>query len=291
MQMCRGFYWSDGTRTRDLRRDRPSWAQRRPATNASEQAHFQVLSALGVLRTAWLSQSSNRRLGYERATKSCLHGQRRPAGVCSEHGMTPAASTLSRARASSPANEAGSSLPTAWRTAEATSAGLPSSPFRRRARTAASACPRTAWSMSRTKSVSANRRAIASVSGRGFCDDMHRGPGSGSSNRCRASAAAARTGGKRPGLQLLGGAAGNARGGPPRRPSSLPANLAEVAGLRSKPQISLVAGLCAWAPVDVPRLEARERQDRVERAAVGPHPVEAILTVVLEPEDDPLPVG
>jgi hypothetical protein len=36
---------SDGTRTRDLRRDRPSRAQRRPATNASEQPHLQALFA------------------------------------------------------------------------------------------------------------------------------------------------------------------------------------------------------------------------------------------------------
>jgi hypothetical protein len=37
---------SDGTRTRDLRRDRPSRAPRRPATNASEQPHLQGFSAL-----------------------------------------------------------------------------------------------------------------------------------------------------------------------------------------------------------------------------------------------------
>src|SRR5262249_8109131 len=34
---------SDGTRTRDLRRDRPSRAQRRPTTNPSERAHLQAL--------------------------------------------------------------------------------------------------------------------------------------------------------------------------------------------------------------------------------------------------------
>ena len=37
------FYGSDGTRTRDLRRDRPSQARRRPKTNAAEQAHLQAL--------------------------------------------------------------------------------------------------------------------------------------------------------------------------------------------------------------------------------------------------------
>jgi len=37
---------SDGTRTRDLRRDRPSRAQRRPATSSSERPLLQVLFAL-----------------------------------------------------------------------------------------------------------------------------------------------------------------------------------------------------------------------------------------------------
>jgi hypothetical protein len=37
---------SDGTRTRDLRRDRPSRAQRRPATNSCKWSHLQVLFAL-----------------------------------------------------------------------------------------------------------------------------------------------------------------------------------------------------------------------------------------------------
>jgi hypothetical protein len=38
-----GFYGSDGTRTRDLRRDSPSRAQRRPTRNASGRAHLQAL--------------------------------------------------------------------------------------------------------------------------------------------------------------------------------------------------------------------------------------------------------
>jgi hypothetical protein len=41
---------SDGTRTRDLRRDRPNRAQRRPATNASERAHLQALFVLRLAR-------------------------------------------------------------------------------------------------------------------------------------------------------------------------------------------------------------------------------------------------
>jgi hypothetical protein len=39
---------SDGTRTRDLRRDRPSRAQRRPTTNAPERAHLQALFGLAA---------------------------------------------------------------------------------------------------------------------------------------------------------------------------------------------------------------------------------------------------
>ena len=49
MLICRTFYGSDGTRTRDLRRDRPSRIQRRSATKASEQAHLQALLALAPL--------------------------------------------------------------------------------------------------------------------------------------------------------------------------------------------------------------------------------------------------
>ena len=61
---------SDGTRTRDLRRDRPSRARRRRATVASEQRYLQVLFVRGWLRSAWLSQASDRRLGHEWATAS-----------------------------------------------------------------------------------------------------------------------------------------------------------------------------------------------------------------------------
>jgi hypothetical protein len=76
-----GFYGSDGTRTRDLRRDRPSRAQRRPTTKASERAHLQALSSRGWLRSAWLSQPSDRRLGHEWATGSCLQRQRLHAAL------------------------------------------------------------------------------------------------------------------------------------------------------------------------------------------------------------------
>ncbi len=41
---------SDGTRTRDLRRDRPGRVQQRPATNSSEWPHLQVLFALSLPR-------------------------------------------------------------------------------------------------------------------------------------------------------------------------------------------------------------------------------------------------
>ena len=46
---------SDGTRTRDLRRDRPSRARRRPPTNHSERLICRALSRRGRLRPAWLS--------------------------------------------------------------------------------------------------------------------------------------------------------------------------------------------------------------------------------------------
>jgi hypothetical protein len=41
MPICRDFYGSDGTRTRDLRRDRPNRAQRRSTTNVADRAHLQ----------------------------------------------------------------------------------------------------------------------------------------------------------------------------------------------------------------------------------------------------------
>jgi hypothetical protein len=50
-------------------------AQRRAARNGVICRAFSVSCRL---RFAWLSQSSNRRLGHEWATKSCLEGQRRP---------------------------------------------------------------------------------------------------------------------------------------------------------------------------------------------------------------------
>src|SRR5919198_3841162 len=40
------FYGSDGTRTRDLRRDRPSRARRRRTKNSSEQSYLQALFLL-----------------------------------------------------------------------------------------------------------------------------------------------------------------------------------------------------------------------------------------------------
>jgi hypothetical protein len=50
---------SDGTRTRDLRRDRPSRAPRRLTTNASQRAHLQALLVQRFAPLAWLSQSSD----------------------------------------------------------------------------------------------------------------------------------------------------------------------------------------------------------------------------------------
>ena len=51
-------------------------APRRPAKNASEQPICRAFQLWRQAGTAWLSQSSNRRLGHEWATKSCLHGER-----------------------------------------------------------------------------------------------------------------------------------------------------------------------------------------------------------------------
>jgi hypothetical protein len=68
-----GFYGSDGTRTRDLRRDRPNQVRRRASRNGLTCRCFLPLRHL---RSAWLSQSSDRRSGHEWATKSCLLGQR-----------------------------------------------------------------------------------------------------------------------------------------------------------------------------------------------------------------------
>jgi hypothetical protein len=48
-------------------------ARRRTPLNGHICRAFQLRSQA---RTAWLSQSSNRRLGHEWATKSCRHGQR-----------------------------------------------------------------------------------------------------------------------------------------------------------------------------------------------------------------------
>jgi hypothetical protein len=73
---CRGFRSrSDGTRTRDLRRDRPSQVPRRLGMNSSERLHLQVVLRTSQPASPWLSQASNRRLGHERATNSCLPRQ------------------------------------------------------------------------------------------------------------------------------------------------------------------------------------------------------------------------
>jgi CheY-like chemotaxis protein len=62
---------SDGTRTRDLRRDRPNRIQARSAANVAERNHLQALFIRASVSSAWLSQFSSRRLGHERATKCC----------------------------------------------------------------------------------------------------------------------------------------------------------------------------------------------------------------------------
>jgi len=66
---------SYGARTRHLRRDRPSRALRRTATNVSERGYLQALSPSASLSSAWLSQSLSRRLGHEWAARLCLGRQ------------------------------------------------------------------------------------------------------------------------------------------------------------------------------------------------------------------------
>jgi magnesium chelatase family protein len=63
--------------SRDLRRDRPNQTPRRLTTNSTEQPHLQGFLTRQPPGAAWLSQSANRRLGHEWATKSRLHRQRR----------------------------------------------------------------------------------------------------------------------------------------------------------------------------------------------------------------------
>jgi hypothetical protein len=63
------LYGSDGTRTRDLRRDRPSQAPRRLATNSSEQPHLQVFvthqSARGRMVEPIVQSTFGPRVGHE----------------------------------------------------------------------------------------------------------------------------------------------------------------------------------------------------------------------------------
>ena len=90
-----GFYYgSEGTRTRDLRRDRPSRARQHPATNSSGRRHLQVLPRRGRLRSAWLRHSSNRRLGHEWATETCLLRQRCGEDACRARPRVPYASAI-----------------------------------------------------------------------------------------------------------------------------------------------------------------------------------------------------
>jgi GNAT acetyltransferase-like protein len=76
MPICRlfgRFNGSDGTRARDVRRDRPSRAQRRLAANASERRHLQALFALRLapLRMVEpiLEATFGPRVGHENLSK------------------------------------------------------------------------------------------------------------------------------------------------------------------------------------------------------------------------------
>jgi hypothetical protein len=68
---------SDGTRTRDLRRDRPGQASRRLATNASERAHLE-----GLL-TCWSARRRTVDVMTRRACRTTSHSGRRCAPMSS----------------------------------------------------------------------------------------------------------------------------------------------------------------------------------------------------------------
>jgi hypothetical protein len=76
-----GIYGSDGTRTRDLRRDRPSRVPRRSTTNVSERDRLQALLALMAppLRTVEpiVQSAFGPRVGYETLPlQTTVRGQR-----------------------------------------------------------------------------------------------------------------------------------------------------------------------------------------------------------------------
>src|SRR5919106_1741398 len=80
-------YGSDGTRTRDLRRDRPSRAQRPLATNSSERAHLQALFAALPPRLRIdepiVPSTFGPRVGHETLSLETTHGWMRRCGCFS----------------------------------------------------------------------------------------------------------------------------------------------------------------------------------------------------------------
>jgi hypothetical protein len=65
------------SRTRDLRRDGPTWARRRIQRTLLNGFICRDFCLGSGPSTAWLSQTSDRRLGHEWATNPCLFRQRR----------------------------------------------------------------------------------------------------------------------------------------------------------------------------------------------------------------------
>jgi hypothetical protein len=88
----RHFRWfvsgSDGTRTRDLRRDRPIRVSRQAATRPDEHPYLLGLFTATFLDTAWLHGSLNKGLGHERATQCCLTRKRMRVQFSARHLAT-----------------------------------------------------------------------------------------------------------------------------------------------------------------------------------------------------------
>jgi hypothetical protein len=86
---------SDGTRTRDLRRDGPGRAERRKSTNALEPARLQALFASKVIPLRMVAPSSDRRL---RVSGGARQGDAAPPASRRGRGLLRARGRGARAR-------------------------------------------------------------------------------------------------------------------------------------------------------------------------------------------------
>jgi hypothetical protein len=97
LPICRDFYGSDGTRTRDLRRDRPSRAQRRLATSSSERPHLQVLfgpsSPLLRMVEPIVESTFGPRVGHETLSGVTTQDTRHPTATSPRLGTSGTASS------------------------------------------------------------------------------------------------------------------------------------------------------------------------------------------------------